>query len=77
MVERYIRDHRVAGSNPVASIVMTKSGSTEFYRVLALFSFLFFVLDLAETGGTEKSLKNSSHISSQGLRRKPPTGNNR
>ena len=48
MVERYIRDVEVAGSNPVASMVMTKSGNTEFYRDLALFSFLLFVLDLAK-----------------------------
>ena len=55
LVERYIRDVEVAGSNPVASMVMTKSGNTEFYRGLALFSFLFFGLDLAETGeGEEK-----------------------
>ncbi len=54
MVERYIRDVEVAGSNPVASMVMTKSGNTEFYRVLALFSFLFFVLDLAKTGEWEQ-----------------------
>ena len=54
LVERYIRDVEVAGSNPVASMVMTKSGNTEFYRVLALFSFLFFVLDLAKTGEGEQ-----------------------
>ena len=54
MVERYIRDVEVAGSNPVASMVMKKSGNTEFYRVLALFSFLFFVLDLAKTGEWEQ-----------------------
>ena len=54
MVERYIRDVEVAGSNPVASMVMTKSGNTEFYRVLALFSFIFFCLDLSETGEREK-----------------------
>ncbi len=54
LVERYIRDVEVAGSNPVASMVMTKSGNTEFYRVLALFSFLFFVLDLAKTGEWEQ-----------------------
>ena len=53
MVERYIRDVEVAGSNPVASMVMTKSGNTEFYRVLALFSSLFFTLDLAKTGEGE------------------------
>ena len=53
LVERYIRDVEVAGSNPVASMVMTKSGNTEFYRVLALFSFIFFRLDLSETGERE------------------------
>ena len=54
MVERYIRDVEVAGSNPVASMVMTKSGNTGFYRVLALFSFIFFRLDLSETGEREQ-----------------------
>ena len=49
-----LRDVEVAGSNPVASMVMTKSGNTEFYRVLALFSFIFFRLDLSETGEREK-----------------------
>ena len=53
MVERYIRDVEVAGSNPVASMVKTESENTEFHRVLALFSSLFFTLDLAKTGEGE------------------------
>ena len=50
----YLRDVEVEGSNPVASMVKTEGGNPEFYRLLALFSFIFFHLDLAKTGEGEQ-----------------------
>ena len=50
MVERYIRDVEVAGSNPVASIRKEKSGNIEKINVPGFFLFIFFVSLFRKTG---------------------------